>query len=110
MTTSYATKRKPNFLKIHAMVLNIIRKCHVMKVLKRNTNLFIDIWGRDLLNLSMKINNYNKIKKQLISAFGTQIQMALIFGVPQDPTGEREEGSVCFYPYFSPNRLWRYVL
>lgn len=62
------------------------------------------------MNLSKQINKCNKTKKHVISAFGTQMSMALIQAVPQGPTGEREEGSGCFYPSFSLDRLWRDVL
>lgn len=42
---------------------NITRKCHVVKVLKRNTHLFIEFWGGALLNSIKQINNNNKTKE-----------------------------------------------
>lgn len=67
-----------------------------------------------MLNLNKQTHNYDRTKKHVISTFCTQMQMALIQGVPQkkkkkefpqDPTGEREEGRVCFHSYFSLDRL-----
>ena len=53
MTVLYTTKRKPYSVKTHARISDIPGEFHVMKVLKRNTNLFISFWGRDSVNLNM---------------------------------------------------------
>lgn len=57
--------------------------------LKRNTNLLISFWRRDLLNLNKRTHNYDRTKKHVISTFCTQMQMALIQGVPQKKKKKR---------------------
>ena len=49
MRALYPTKRKHNPVKTCEMVSKITRKCHVVKVLKRNINLFTRFWGMRLV-------------------------------------------------------------